>query len=639
VIFKVEKRRSRQNGKLRLTRCYYLRYRIGEMPADKWKSLGVTDFQVATKRAQEFVQEREREAAGILEPKLIRDAAQRPLAEHLNDYEADLLKRGRAGRGGRGARLLKSRILRLMKDCGWKLSVSITADSFIGWRNLQTDSARTLNHYLQGMISFLNWMERGGRIKFNPLRNVSKVDGRGQKKRVRRAFTDDELRKLVQGSGPRGIIYFTAARTGLRWEELRQLSWNEVHLDEAVPHVVVRAETAKNKTEESVCLVPEIVEALMEYRSANESTSKLVFPNGIPRTRRLQKDAKANGIDYKDELGRFADFHALRYTWATFLQRNGIAQRFAMKLMRHSDIKLTSKVYTDESQLPIYDSIKNLPRLEACTQIRAQISGAEGQNGAQPVASSEGVKPHESPVNGGLCPVLSLPVANSEVERAKGIEPSFLKCFKVVKSFLITAVRESDKTWCCRSRRKVLPIKSTKQQQPSTRETPRFKRLRKIRTHGVDLEFARWNFSGGWSFSFGTSVLGVHQLFELFQPCFQVGVLRFQLLAKRCLALHLLIQSLNCRQFHAVELQRGDAFVVAAGIESGDEILGHRADIRHVAVLFPLVIPLFDGDGRQLVQHGFRVHRLEILFGFAVADHGPGCGARGQTHPVITRAG
>src|ERR1035437_588060 len=424
MIFKVEKRRSRKGGKLQTTRCYYLRYRIGDMPVDRWKSLGATDLQVANKQAQEFIQEREREAAGILEPKLGRDAAERPLVEHLNDYESDLLKRGRAGRGGRGARLLKSRILRLMKDCGWKLSASITADSFIAWRNRQTDSARTLNHYLQGMISFLNWLERGGRIKFNPLKNVSKVDGRGQKKRVRRAFTDDELRRLIQGSGSRGIIYFTAARTGLRWEELRQLTWNDVHLEAAVPHVVVRAETAKNKTEESVCLVPEIVEALRAYRSANESPSNLVFPNGIPRARRLQKDAEALGIAYQDELGRFADFHALRYTWATFLQRNGIAQRFAMKLMRHSDIKLTAKVYTDETQLPIYDSIKNLPRLGGYTQIRAQISGAEGQNGAQPVASSEGVKHHESPVSGGDGRALAQWVATNEVERVKGIEPS-----------------------------------------------------------------------------------------------------------------------------------------------------------------------------------------------------------------------
>ena len=243
MIFRVEKRRSRHNGKLRLTRCSYLRYRIGDMAVDRWKSLGATDFQVATKRAQEFIQEKEREAAGIIEPKLVRDAAQRSLAEHLSDYEADLVTRGRAGRGGRGARLLKARIVRLLTDNNWQRPSDITPDSFITWR--QTDAARTLNHYLQGMTSFLNWLERVGRIKFNPLKRVAKVDERGQKKHVRRAFSDEELRKLVAGSGERDIIYFTAARTGLRQEELRQLQWGEVKLDAATPCIVVRGNGEK----------------------------------------------------------------------------------------------------------------------------------------------------------------------------------------------------------------------------------------------------------------------------------------------------------------------------------------------------------------------------------------------------------
>ncbi len=90
MIFKVEKRRFRLNGVLRLTRCYFLRYRFGEMPVDRWKSLRVTDKQGAEKRASEFRQEREREAAGILEPKVIRTAAMTPLADHLEDYLADL---------------------------------------------------------------------------------------------------------------------------------------------------------------------------------------------------------------------------------------------------------------------------------------------------------------------------------------------------------------------------------------------------------------------------------------------------------------------------------------------------------------------------------------------------------------------
>ena len=425
MIFKIEKRRFRRNGKLRVTRCYYLRYRIGDMPADRWKSLGATDFTVANKNAQDFIKEKEREAAGVSEPTLVRDAAQRPLLEHLNHYEADLVTRGRAGRGGRGARLLKSRIIRLMKEAGWKIVGQITADSFVSWRTEQRMAgARTKNHYLQGMVSFLNWMERVGRIKANPLKFVGKVDERGQRKRVRRAFTDEELAKLINGSGPRGIIYFTAARTGLRQEELRQLLWSDVRLDMNPPQIVVRAETAKNKKEESLDLLPEIVDALIKYRPTNWSASDLVFPHGIPRASRLKVDAERVGIAYRDERGRYADFHALRYTLATFFQRNGISPRFAMKLMRHSDIKLTTKVYTDEAQLPIYESIKNLPRLVGCTQLYAQISGLEGQNETQPVAKSEGAKIKKAIVNGGVCPVLTLPVAVAEMERAKGFEPS-----------------------------------------------------------------------------------------------------------------------------------------------------------------------------------------------------------------------
>ena len=188
--------------------------------------------------------------------------------------------------------------------------------------------------------------------------------------------------------------------------------------------MVVRAETAKNKKEESVCLVPEIVEALKAHRPAWNSRADLVFPKGVPENRQLKRDIKHNGITYQDESGRYADFHALRYTWATFLQRNGIAQRFAMKLMRHSDIKLTAKVYTDETQLPIYDSAKNLPRLAGCTQIRAQILGLDGLNVAQAVAKDEGMKVDNAIENIGDYPLLAHSVAQTEVERVKGIDPS-----------------------------------------------------------------------------------------------------------------------------------------------------------------------------------------------------------------------
>ena len=111
---------------------------------------------------------------------------------------------------------------------------------------------------------------------------------------------------------------------------------------------------------------------------------------------------------------------------ATPPERASVSQRFVMKLMRHSDIKLTAKVYTDETQLPIYEAIKGLPRLGGCTQIRAQILGSGGQNVAQPVAASEGTQSDKTLVNVEVCLGLAPLVAGNRLERAKGFEPSTL---------------------------------------------------------------------------------------------------------------------------------------------------------------------------------------------------------------------
>jgi len=427
MIKTVEKRRRRVAGKVVETRSYYLRYKLDWMPVDKWRSLGTTDKQCADKRATEFLQEVQREKDGILDAKPIREAARTPLRQHLKDFLADMERRGKAGRGGRDGRLLGGRVGRLLDACAWNLPASVSADSFVRWRSQQTDAlgARTLNHYLEGMVCLLNWMERSGRIKTNPLRHVDKVDERLDVRRKRRAFTDDELRRLVAGSGPRGLIYFTAARSGMRSDELRQVTWADFDLDSETRRVRVRAETAKNKREQFVELVPELVEVLRQHRGASWKPSAKVFPNGIPRACRLKKDCERNGIVYCDAEGRFADFHALRHTFGTWLQRNHVPPREIMRLMRHSDYRLTMNTYTDERQLGGYGILKNLPRLDATyTQIRAQILGADGRSESQAVAT---VKPEEltQPVElDAVSRVLSQVVAGRELERAKGFEPS-----------------------------------------------------------------------------------------------------------------------------------------------------------------------------------------------------------------------
>ena len=53
-----------------------------------------------------------------------------------------------------------------------------------------------------------------------------------------------------------------------------------------------------------------------------------------------------------------------------------------MELMRHSDRKLTDKIYTDSNLLPTGEVIRNLPDDEPLTEILTEISGETGQNGS-----------------------------------------------------------------------------------------------------------------------------------------------------------------------------------------------------------------------------------------------------------------
>ena len=55
------------------------------------------------------------------------------------------------------------------------------------------------------------------------------------------------------------------------------------------------------------------------------------------------------------------EFHALRVTFGTNLVLAGVPIRVVQELMRHSDIRLTMKIYTDASKLPLKEGIAALP--------------------------------------------------------------------------------------------------------------------------------------------------------------------------------------------------------------------------------------------------------------------------------------
>jgi integrase len=435
MVSHVFKRRRKHKGKVETSQSYYARYRLDGDFIIKTVCLDTSDKQVAEQRLNELIREKERERAGIIAPKLQRDSAKQNFEKHLTDYLADLKALGRStSYSGHVA----SRVRRIVAECRWNYPADLSADEFVSWRAKQTEmSPKTMNDYLNSINALLNWMEKQGRIASNPLKNITKVNIRGRQQQ-RRAFTDEEFYRLLAVADKQRLLYLTAAYTGLRLGELRQLVWGDLNLTHERPHMKVRASTTKNKRDATLPIHPSLLNELAKAKPQNVDDAKPVFDgtHHAVSARRFVKDLETAKIERIDSMGRKLDFHCLRYTFATLLARCGVSQRLAQELMRHSDPRLTANIYTDVTCLPTFEAVHELPWLgdneESMFQEVSPIFGTVnrtqdpdilGQNGSLAVSSSEASKTPQTAVLKGFWRLLAPSDADIKLAERGGFEP------------------------------------------------------------------------------------------------------------------------------------------------------------------------------------------------------------------------
>jgi len=420
----VFKHKRRVNGKVVASRCWYGRYKLPGDVCAKTVPLETTDKDIARERLRKIVKRLEREAAGVGVPQHLRDAAQKNLSAHIEDFLADLKA---SGRDEMYQANLHCRLTKLLKDCGWQYPKDVTADSFIAWRSKQALAAKTLNDYLDVANGLLKWMQRAARSEENPLQTVRKVKTAGQETFHRRALTDDQMRRLLEVAGPRMAVYLTAVNTGLRRSELAALQKGDCFLYGDNPYLKARASTTKNNKEATKWLNEETAAELRKLVKPDAALEEPVFER-IPDMDQYRKDLAAAGIPYVDSQGGRADFHALRHTLGTNLARCGVAPRVAMEYMRHSEMRLTNKTYTDVAQLPLVEAAEMLPHFlkGKGTQKLTHETGVAGHKLAFAGANQIRAEGGKSIDNKGECPVLALAGAEgqeTELAHPSGVEP------------------------------------------------------------------------------------------------------------------------------------------------------------------------------------------------------------------------
>jgi len=230
---------------------------------------------------------------------------------------------------------------------------SITADSIERWKAAfmaeRERSNRTLQKYLVVLHAIFKRSMKVYGLPRNPTETVERP------RLARRAgidvFSGEEVLALVRAAAndQDGVLYLTAAFTGLRMGELLALRWEDVDFEAEAIRVrhswtAGREGTPKSGRGRAVPMMDDVAQALARLGQRERWTGEqdLVFCDPIGRhlgykslSRRYKEALAAAGL-------RQLRFHDLRHTFGTHAIR-AADPREVMEWMGHADIQTTQK--------------------------------------------------------------------------------------------------------------------------------------------------------------------------------------------------------------------------------------------------------------------------------------------------------
>jgi len=325
--------------------------------------------------------------------------AAKPLSVHLEDFKASLAAKDNTP--GYVA-LTYSRLAEMVMGCGFKVLGDIRADKVErylaelrqGTVERPGISHATSNYYLRAIRQFCRWMVQNRRASENPLAHLKRLNVKTDQRHARRALEVDELQGLIDAvrrgvvvygmEGPeRAMLYRLAAETGLRAGELRTLEVGDLDLHGY--KLTVQAGHSKHRQEDVLPLRPQTAQDLRAFlQQRGPSERAFDMPHASNVNRMFREDLEAAGIAYVDDAGRYADFHALRHTFASMLAAEQVHPRVAQKLLRHSTVELTLARYSHVLHGQEADALAKLPDLGADQKIQtAKATGTDGKTATE----------------------------------------------------------------------------------------------------------------------------------------------------------------------------------------------------------------------------------------------------------------
>ena len=253
----------------------------------------------------------------------------------------------------------------------------VTPAQVAAWRDRLAArlAAHTVNKSIKALRGAWNQAVKEGLTSSNPFKTVDLIKGRKTFETTRRAFTLDEMRRILDAASGewRGIVLF-GLYTGQRLSDITGLTWNQVDPAEGVVHFVTAKTgavldiplarplldwigTVKPPKAADAPLFPEANSIAVSGNSKN--FAKILVAAGIRKAEEPHDPVKGGRGGRRRNMSE-ASFHCLRHTATSLLKNAGVSDVVAREIIGHKT-EAISRAYTHIESKTMKRAIDALP--------------------------------------------------------------------------------------------------------------------------------------------------------------------------------------------------------------------------------------------------------------------------------------
>lgn len=220
-------------------------------------------------------------------------------------------------------------------------------------------SVATVNYYIRILSKIFSMAVDAEILESNPCRRVKKLRVDNQRERVLSDAEERALLKALSNNPPVQQIVTLALHTGMRRGEIFSLAWKDVDFERRLI-LVQQSKSGKKRIIPMNATISEMLRNMVRR-------GDLVFPS--PLTGGRLGNIKRSFTRALKEAGiENLKFHDLRHTAATRMADAGADAFTLMKILGHSDIRMTSR-YTHATDSALRKAVENLDAREQFSHV------------------------------------------------------------------------------------------------------------------------------------------------------------------------------------------------------------------------------------------------------------------------------